>query len=207
MHDLPFCFLTDPLPQEFETDFRFWITYDNLAARAATPEAEQAVLDYAQQNLIHGPLNRDRLDAFIRFYACGENEQAAQQRKLQLVGSSPRGLDFAVDGPLIWAAFWQAYGIDLHDTSLTLHWWEFMALLRALPETCRICTIIDYRTRDLSDLPEETRKQYEKYRKLYALPDEAGGAQHRYASWADRKAAILARKQALEARNSAAKEP
>ena len=203
----PFCFLADPLPQEFETDFRLWITYDNLAARAHTPEDESIVLAYAQQYLVHGPLTRDNVDAFLRFYACGEAEQQTRQRMAELVGSGPRGLDFAADGPLIWAAFWQAYGIDLHDPALQLHWWEFMALLRALPEECRICKIIDYRTNDLTDMPEATRKQYEKLRKLYALPDAAGGQQHRYAAWADRKAAILARKQALEAQKSAEKQP
>lgn len=199
MREPPFCFLTDPLPRDFATDFRLWVRYDNLSARARTPEDEAAVLAYAQQHLVHGALTRENLDAFLRFYSCGEEQQTQQQRKLQLVGSTPRGLDFAVDGPLLWAAFLQAYGIDLHDPALSLHWWEFMALLRALPEDCRICTIIDWRTHDLADLPTDTaRKQYEKMRRLYALPEQAGGAQHRYATWADRKAAILARKQAAE---------
>lgn len=199
MREPPFCFLTDPLPRDFATDFRLWVRYDNLSSRARTPEDEAAVLAYAQQHLVHGALTRENLDAFLRFYSCGEEQQTQQQRKLQLVGSTPRGLDFAVDGPLLWAAFLQAYGIDLHDPALHLHWWEFMALLRALPEDCRICTIIDWRTHDLADLPTDAaRKQYEKMRRLYALPEQAGGAQHRYATWADRKAAILARKQAAE---------
>lgn len=34
----PDCYLTDSLPQGFETDFRAWVTYDNMAARAHTPE-------------------------------------------------------------------------------------------------------------------------------------------------------------------------
>lgn len=199
MHEPPFCFLTDPLPQGFATDFRLWVAYDNLSARASTPEAQQAVMDYARRHLMGGPFTPKTLDDFIRFYSCGEDEQTLQKRRVELVGSGPRGLDFAVDGPLVYAAFWQAYGIDLRQPDLQLHWWEFMALLRALPEECRLCTIIDYRTHDLTDLPEATRKQYEKMRKVYALPDDAGGPQHRYATWADRKAAILARKQALEA--------
>lgn len=207
MHDLPFCFLTDPLPQDFAADFRLWITYDNLSARARTPEDEAALLAYAQQHLAHGPLTRDNVDAFIHFYNCGEESQTIQQRKVQLLGSGPRGLDFAADGALLWAAFWQAYGIDLREPGLQLHWWEFMTLLQALPEDCRLCKIIDYRTHDLAELPEATRKEYEKLRRVYALPEDAGGPQHRYASWADRKAAILARKQALEARKAAEKTP
>lgn len=207
MPERPFCFIADPLPQEFEPDFRPWVVYDNLSARTHTPEEQQALLDYAQRELVHGPLGAHNLDAFLRFYSCGADAQAAQERRVQLVGKGPRGLDFAVDGPLLWAAFLQAYGIDLHDPALSLHWWEFMALVQALPESCRICAIIDYRTHDLADLPKETRKQYEQLRRIYALPDAAGGPQHRYATWADRKAAILARKQALETQKATENKP
>ena len=41
----PDCYLTDSLPQGFETDFRAWVTYDNMAARAHTPEQEAALQD------------------------------------------------------------------------------------------------------------------------------------------------------------------
>ena len=64
----PDCYLTDSLPQGFETDFRAWVTYDNMAARAHTPEQEAALQDYAQRVLIHGPLTKDNLDGFLLFY-------------------------------------------------------------------------------------------------------------------------------------------
>ena len=123
--------LPDALPQGFETDFRAWVTYDNLAARGHTPEAEAALLDYAQRVLIHGPLTPDNIDGFLDFYRCGEVEQERARRNADAFPATPRGFDFAVDGALIWAAFLQVYRIDLHTARL--HWWDFMALFRALP--------------------------------------------------------------------------
>ena len=143
----PDCYLTDSLPQGFETDFRAWVTYDNMAARAHTPEQEAALQDYAQRVLIHGPLTKDNLDAFLDFYRCGAEESEREKRSAEAFREMPRGFDFAVDGPLIWAAFLQTYGIDLRTAQL--HWWDFMALFRSLPDECRICKIISYRTEDL----------------------------------------------------------
>ena len=168
----PDCYLTDSLPQGFETDFRAGVTYDNMAARAHTPE-------------------QDNLDAFLDFYRCGAEESEREKRSAEAFREMPRGFDFAVDGPLIWAAFLQTYGIDLRTAQL--HWWDFMALFRSLPDECRICKIISYRTEDLTDMPKGMREQYEKLRRVYALPAEAGGTARRYVSMADRKASILAR--------------
>lgn len=187
----PDCYLTDSLPQGFEADFGAWVTYDNMAARAHTPEQEAALQDYAQRVLIHGPLTKDNLDAFLDFYRCGAEESEREKRSAEAFREMPRGFDFAVDGPLIWAAFLQTYGIDLRTAQL--HWWDFMALFRSLPDECRICKIISYRTEDLTDMPKGMREQYEKLRRVYALPAEAGGTARRYVSMADRKASILAR--------------
>ena len=162
-----------------------------MAARAHTPEQEAALQDYAQRVLIHGPLTKDNLDAFLDFYRCGAEESEREKRSAEAFREMPRGFDFAVDGPLIWAAFLQTYGIDLRTAQL--HWWDFMALFRSLPDECRICKIISYRTEDLTDMPKGMREQYEKLRRVYALPAEAGGTARRYVSMADRKASILAR--------------
>lgn len=196
----PDCYLTDSLPQGFETDFRAWVTYDNMAARAHTPEQEAALQDYAQRVLIHGPLTKDNLDAFLDFYRCGAQESEREKRSAEAFREMPRGFDFAVDGPLIWAAFLQVYGIDLRTAQL--HWWDFMAMFRSLPDECRICKIISYRTEDLTDMPKGMREQYEKLRRVYALPAEAGGTARRYVSMADRKASILARQAEYQKKHS-----
>ncbi len=77
-----------------------------------------------------------------------------------------------------------------------------MALFRSLPDECRICKIISYRTEDLTDMPKGMREQYEKLRRVYALPAEAGDTARRYVSMADRKASILARQAEYQKKHS-----
>lgn len=59
----------------------------------------------------------------------------------------PRVFDFGQDGALIYAAFWQAYGVDLQAMRGKLHWFAFLALLEALPEDTRFSQIVDIRSR------------------------------------------------------------
>ncbi len=63
--------------------------------------------------------------------------------------NSTRSFDFLQDAGYIYAAFRQAYGIDLHAERGRLHWHEFIALFSALPEDTRIAQIMAIRTRPL----------------------------------------------------------
>lgn len=56
-------------------------------------------------------------------------------------------ISFEQDAPFIYAAFRQAYGIDLFQEQGKLQWWEFVALLGALPSDTRLSNIIDIRIR------------------------------------------------------------
>lgn len=192
----PTCFFTDELPGGFNPDFRAWIRYELLSTAAVTPEEQAAVTRYAEEVLAGRKIRDDDLPAFLNFYRCGENQIQTEEKTRQVFGSKARSYDFAVDGQLIYAAFWQAYGIDLNHVEL--HWWEFMALFRGLPDECRICKIMEYRTADTSDMPKETKAQHDKLRRVYALPETAGGETRRYASFAERKAAAIARHNALD---------
>lgn len=44
-------------------------------------------------------------------------------------------LDYEKDAPLIFAAFWERYGLDLLDEGTRLHWYKFRALLDGLRDT------------------------------------------------------------------------
>lgn len=94
---------------------------------------------------------------------------------------STRAFDFRQDANYIYAAFRQAYGIDLHRERGRLHWHEFVALFTALPEDTRMAQIMAIRNRPLPkpnghnadeiqaimrqkravalDAPQETKKQ------------------------------------------------
>lgn len=72
-------------------------------------------------------------------------------------------LCYAQDLDAIYAAFMQAYGLDLYaetgDGYLieTLHWWKFLALMHNLPDGSRLVDYyLYYRSTDLSRLPNKT---------------------------------------------------
>ena len=67
-------------------------------------------------------------------------------------------LDFEQDADYIYAAFWQAYNIDLDKQHDKLHWSRFMALLNSLPENTRMSQIIDIRTKPM---PKPTKYNVE----------------------------------------------
>ena len=57
-------------------------------------------------------------------------------------------MDFAQDWDLIYAGFWQAYGIDLFERR-DMHWVQFSALLRGLPSGTRFADVIEIRQMDV----------------------------------------------------------
>lgn len=58
-------------------------------------------------------------------------------------GSGGGTLDLIRDGDYIVGSFQQAYGIDL--TTGGMHWHRFLALLRSLPDGCKMSDIMGYR--------------------------------------------------------------
>lgn len=80
----------------------------------------------------------------------------------------PETISFSQDAPYIYAAFRQAYGIDLFAQQGRLQWWEFMALLSAIPSDTRLCDIIEIRTRDIPPYNGKNQKQIDDLLKLKA---------------------------------------
>lgn len=169
--------LTDRLPDtvsidgrlfEIVTDFRPWIKFEEMLMQPDLPP--EVIVREAVDNLyVNPPEDTHRVTNalfkhLIWFYRCGNPEKEEQPSES---GLFLRAYDFEQDAPMIVAAFQQAYGIDL--TVTRMHWWKFRALFEALPDDCRICKIIEYRTADTSDMPENTKALYEKMKAKYQL--------------------------------------
>lgn len=73
-----------------------------------------------------------------------------------------RVIDFSIDADYIYASFRQAYGIDLMSDDL--HWFEFLALLKSLPEETIMRRIISYRQYDGPD------EELKRLKAIWALP-------------------------------------
>ena len=83
-----------------------------------------------------------------------------------------KSMDFIQDGPLIYAAFMQAYGIDLNAQRGKLHWWKFNALLRGLPSDTRLMEVVRIRTKPMPPPNEHNAKERAELARLkqeYAL--------------------------------------
>lgn len=70
--------------------------------------------------------------------------------------------DFEEDAPFIHAGFLSSYNIRLADTSVRMHWWEFLALFIALPANTRIVERMCDRAVDTSKLKGEAKREAEK---------------------------------------------
>lgn len=195
------CLLTDSLPGSalglpVRTDFRGMVWFENELVRL--DETDKDALRIFMARALRGLMGPQALqdpqrawEALLWFYRCGKEPDPEQQAAHPGTPQS-RAYDYAVDAPLIAAAFRQAYGIDLTDPALEMHWWLFHALFEGLPADCTLHRIMEYRVADTSDMPDRTRQFYERMRERYALPGQIGGVPH-YASLEEREAAFLAR--------------
>ena len=83
-----------------------------------------------------------------------------------------KSFDFEQDSDLIYAAFMQAYGIDLFKEQGKLHWWKFSALLNSLPSNTRFSEIVSIRTRPIpapTKYNEKERADLIRLKRIYSL--------------------------------------
>lgn len=109
------------------------------------------------------------VDAMLWFYRCGR-EETLQQKRMAARRGKKQIYSFEHDAGLIYAAFLQAYKIDLQDIAY-MHWWRFRFLFNALPKDCEFTRAMEYRSIDINDkMPKEQKDFYKKMKRLYALP-------------------------------------
>lgn len=102
-------------------------------------------------------------DGLLWFYRGGVDEQ----RSSAASSAEKRVYDYEQDAGLIYAAFRQVYGISLQAEPL--HWWEFLALLSALPDSCTMGKVMGYRAMDTSKLKGPEKRHYQKLQRLWAI--------------------------------------
>lgn len=169
---------------------------------ATIPEATKVMLalDLWFEDRPRGVDLGEVIDAMLDFYRCGKPEGVSD-------GDTRRLFDYAHDYDLIFAAFLGAYGIDLLDPDVRLHWWRFRAMLAALPEDCQFMRVVGYRAAKITpDTPKEQRQFLQKMKRLHALPEDEASAPVRLVSEADYADALAAVIEAKRATMEAVKE-
>lgn len=166
--------LTDKLPSTIchggkiypiRTDFRVWLKFDSIMHNDALPERK--LEEIIKLCILPGEL--PPLEAILQglflFYRAGDSFESDETEQKAPVFS------YEHDSEYIYAAFLQAYGIDLTEIT-ELHWFKFQALLKSLPEETKLSKIISCRSADTSDIKDsKLKKAYEKLKRIYALPD------------------------------------
>lgn len=112
----------------------------------------------------------EAVEAMIRFYRCGADAPSTSGQEDGPPPEEP-AYSYEHDAGYIYAAFMQAYGIDL---SKNIHWWQFRALFQSLPEDTMLMKIIGYRTAKVpAKASAEQRQRINDLKRIYALPVDA----------------------------------
>ena len=161
--------ITDGLPDCVEiggeifhinTDFRIWVKIELLFSDDV-PEGYRLPLALG--------LAFDAVPENKEFYSGGKNAEKKASGKKKKSRKNRRIYSFEYDSEYIYAAFLQAYGIDLADVKM--HWFKFKALFAALPDECLMSKIMGWRALEITkDMPEASRKRYAELKETYRLP-------------------------------------
>lgn len=143
------------------TDFRTWLRFGRLL---------EAGLWWVGIFPAYDNVPRDWHDGALEFYrspvACPHGQAGRQ-------GARP--LDLSLDGDYVVGSFQAAYGIDLTDPGLDMHWHRFLALLRSLPEGSMVARIGAWRTWTRAAAGERPEAAARRLRAAWALPSGAAG--------------------------------
>jgi uncharacterized protein (DUF2225 family) len=77
-----------------------------------------------------------------------------------------KAFDYIQDAQYIYAAFMQAYKIDLEEERGIMHWWKFQSLLQGLPSDTKFSEIVQIR---LKPMPKPTKNNAQERAELMRL--------------------------------------
>lgn len=165
---LPDCVEIDGGTYYINTDFRVWVKIellfsDDVPEGYRLPLALGLAFDTIPEN------KEEAAEALLAFYSGGKNTEKKASGKKKKSRKNRRIYSFEYDSEYIYAAFMQAYGIDLADVEM--HWFKFKALFAALPDECLMSKIMGWRALEITkDMPEASRKRYAELKEAYRLP-------------------------------------
>ena len=111
----------------------------------------------------------------------------ARNKGTSAMGSHEPSFDFSEDEAYFYADFLGHYGIDLNTAKL--HWFDFCALFRGLPDECRLKRIIGIRAESLSEIKSSAeRSRVARLKRIFALKKKQAP---RYKTAAERDRAVL----------------
>lgn len=153
-HALPHAIECGGKLYELNTDFRVWLEF----LRSIEEDGIAPFSVFASEHPDGDEWIAPAME-FARSENCTPHGSSKQTRQ---------AFDFIRDGDYIVGSFQQAYGIDLTDPGLSLHWHRFLALFRSLPEDTKMAEIMGYRT--YAESKKKIEDTYKELRTAWTLP-------------------------------------
>ena len=159
------------------TDFREWLGFIDMMADKSLSSEERAYLCGMWITPEPARITAGMIDGLIGFLRADALEPDPQEpdddeAEVEPDMQKPPVLDFRIDAKYIIADFRRFYAINLLRIDY-LHWWEFLSLLRALPDESMTMRRVSLRGTDLNDIPDKRRRaQVAKAQRQIALPFE-----------------------------------
>ena len=171
-----------------DPDFRIMCEYSEAVARndssGLTGIASRFFFTGA---LPEGVSEKAAADAMKDFYVAGLAPSGGGGKSSAMESPEP-SFDFEEDEAYFFAAFLSEYGIDLNCAKL--HWFDFCALFRGLPDECRLKRIISIRSESTSDIRSAAeRSRVTRLKRIFALKRKK---QQRFKDVHERDNAMLA---------------
>lgn len=151
-----------------KTDFRSWLNFSRIVN---TKGAVVDDVDFIYTDKI--PPAENKKEAFKKLLEFFQPKTTLPRSTGESSGA--KVLDYEIDADLIYAAFYEQYGIDLlatdnHDHAVYMHWHRFLALLSGLHNT-KLNEVMSWRSWN-GDSKTEYGKQMQKLRNAWELPEE-----------------------------------
>lgn len=150
------------------TDFRNWIAfYDMINDDILGPKDKLvASLQWFESNV---PADLEKAYNGLISFASAE-ELCSKSTQNSGKSSTKQILSYLYDSPYVLGAFLQIYGINLRNIDY-MHWYEFRALLDALPEDTPLKKRMGYRAINVSSIKDKAeRKRIKDIQRSIALP-------------------------------------
>jgi hypothetical protein len=139
------------------TDFKYWLRFHSLVKNGERHLLTDFDFLYGDEKPEDRQAGFDRLKEFFSPVNVLPRPAGTE--------STTKLYDFIIDSDLIYAAFFEQYGIDLLETNL--HWHKFLALFNALHDT-KFNEIVSYRTFK-KDSRTKYEDQMEKLRRMWEI--------------------------------------
>lgn len=144
-----------------KTDFRYWLLFDEIRREPNLQVSDLAFLFDGEM-----PDLADIKETMHRLMAFFTNPNSTPRGK----GGKEKLMDYQEDGEFLYSSFLMAYGIDLLDKNLSLHWHQFKALAIGLPKHTMMREVIAMRGyTDDKRKPDAIAKEL---KRIWSLPDE-----------------------------------